>query len=692
MEAEKKFLKGVNNALKDKRLGEYLNSWVGATHKQLMCELALLTVQYDPNLILLEEAWKNVQELENRILDILASEQDILYVLSSIETHPGTGSKKEDQEGDQKEKVLIARAILESQIKMLDQNMYALLSQLDDNTLVEQLSKNNLLKSKNKKSLKDYPHIHMAVAFTTTTGKIRDLTEISRILLEHAHDVDIRKKDGTRTSKKAGRTADLSNDAKILGYVMKNSRHEETYIKLQTRVPTVLYNFRQNQVVKQLYIGLYAYTPIILMENEQPRNKVETKEPMVELIIQEPEKNNYNTNLEREVTVKPVARTELEEMVFLVKTYMEKHQLAITEQGSIYQRIPKSKCSWKYWGTSEKMYLDLLTLETMELLTKKKSQFDLFTAGGCKNLLPYVNLDYKWIEFKDFFMHLPTGGIVKESNVYECFAYFPEIGYNEIEEVSREGPRIWLNILRNSEFIKDGSLSEEGGELAKNIYELMLPKSHKSKSIALHGEPNSGKSSLLQPIMKMYPEDVVMSVTKANGFELAKLEGKQIVILDEFSKKDSGLGREKILKLAEGDIKLAVNRKHKDVTEVDVIARTAFISNKLDWAEEEKINLFTSGISAQHGVVISEEISNIDKAYRVRMNFYKMKSFPKNMYSSSDRKEMIEKEKGRIVLFLAKNYFEDIAFRLFEKAEDMKIYLEYAKEVTGGLNETILTR
>jgi hypothetical protein len=687
METEKRFLKGINAKLSCKRLGEYLNAWVETVHRQLMCECALLTVQYDPNLISLEDSWIQVQELEKKTVDLLASEEDILYVLSSIETHPGSSSKKEEINENLKERGEMARTILESQIKTLNPEMYQLLSQLDERYLVQQLESSNLLK-RSKPSLKDYPHIHMAVVFTTTTGKIRDLTEISRMLLQHAHDVDIRKKDGTRTrsSKKAGRTADFSNDAKILGYVMKNSRHEETYNKLKTRVPTVLYNFRQNSTIQQLYSGLYMYTPVILMENNQNREKIQKSQPMVPL-FENNVPNQQNTSLSREITPKPVARTELEEMVFLVETYMEKHQLAITEQGSIYQRIPKSKQSWRLWGTSERMYRELTTRDTMELLTKKKSQYDLFTSGGYKNLLPYVNLDYKWIEFKDFFMHLPTGGVTKENKIYECFAFFPEIGYDEIEKQTREGPKIWMKILQNSEFIKDGSLSEEGERLARDIYGLMLPKTHKSKSIALHGEPNSGKSSLLQPIMKMYPEDVVMSVTKANGFELANLEGKQIIILDEFSKKDSGLGREKILKLAEGDIKLAVNRKHKDVSEVDVAARTAFISNDLNWAELEKANLFINNSPAQQGVIISKELNSIDPAYTARMNFYKMRSFPKELYSSSERKEMIEKEKGRIVLFLAKNYFGKHAFRLFQKAEDMKIYLEYAKEITGSLEE-----
>ncbi|CAH6419614.1 Hypothetical protein HVR_LOCUS684 [uncultured virus] len=88
----------------DKRLEEHLNAWVPHVHGVLRCEMALLTIQYDPNRISTAQgAWQEilklekteVLKLEKTVVDILAMEEDILYLVSTAEMH---WKKEEKQE------------------------------------------------------------------------------------------------------------------------------------------------------------------------------------------------------------------------------------------------------------------------------------------------------------------------------------------------------------------------------------------------------------------------------------------------------------------------------------------------------------------------------------------------------------------------------------------------------------------
>jgi hypothetical protein len=730
---QKQMVKAIVEGLMDKRLGEYLNAWIPQAHGTMKCEMALLTIQYDPNRTRpAQKAWQEVSQLEKTVVNILAMEEDILYVVSTVEMHSGRKRGKPKAKGKEETKTVKVNEETLSVKTKEDVNgvfkkynekleyepgeeyiprVYKYLKSMEgEGEQMEMLREvaraeevqgkeptevlykmaivslnGRKVKSANEDeevTLKGYPHIHMAIAFTTTTGVIRDLRTIAQKVLIYAHDVDIRKKDGTSMKTRRGRKVDIANDSKIIGYVMKNARHEGTANLLQ-RNPTILYNFRNNYNITQLYTGIYINTAVVLTMDANPREKIEISQPTITLEITSPKATSENTNLAPTVTNKPIAKTKLMQMVNLVKTYLEEKQMAITPRGTIYQRIRKSKRSWKLWGAPERLHEDMCNLETLELLNSTKSEFFTYTSGGYKNIFPYVELDFAWIEFKDFYMHLPTGGIVRENDKYECFAYFPEISYDDIQRIVTEGPEKWMKILRNSEYLNGVTPTPEGIELIKRIYEMMTPKTHKSKSLVLHGDPNSGKSSLIEPIIGIYPTDVVMVLTKAGGFELGGLETKQMVILDEFSKKDTGLSREKILKIAEGDATMAVNRKHKDIKTIKTNARAAIISNKLGWAEEENKDVW-KGPPAEGEMIITTEVTieDVDPAYKSRMEFYRMKAFPANAYSATERRQMVDTEKGKIVLYMAKTYFGEHAFRLFEKIEDMKIYVDdYKQEI-----------
>jgi hypothetical protein len=754
----KKWVKTINESMKDKGLGQHLNAWISYVHGGLKCEMALLTVQYDPNIVKkADEAWKNVLGMEKKVVDMLAEEEDVMYVVSAIEMHPGRKKKaaakpttqetmqqfaqqiaeqlaqkngqpngeqkaqavqKKSKEPTMKEETLSVKSIedveevfkkykyeggiyeeevtedkgeIKKRIEKYIEELGKALGETEQEKQLKEvipivleggyekfppihpiiiglLNSGKIKVKVSEVTLKGYPHIHMAVAFTTTTGITRDLNELTRKIQQCVSDVDFRKKDGTSTGRKKGRKIDIENDAKIMGYVLKNARHEATMEKIE-RTPVVVYNYKNDQNVTNLFGMLYKQTGVALSMDTSVREKTEIKVPFVLEIIN-PEPTSGVTNLAPKVTNKPIAKTKKSKMINLVKTYLEEKQMAITPRGTIYQRISESKKSWKYWGTSEQLYAEMCDPENFELLDSTRKQFFTYTTGEFKKLLPYVDLDYQWIEFKDYMYNLTTAEIIRENiegQQYESFAYIPETEYGDIYPELRKRPERWFEILRNSGYMEGDNLTEKGVELIKGVNDIYKPKTHKSKSLVLHGESNSGKSGLIEPIYNLYPKDVRMKITAAGGFELAGMMMRpQIVISDEHDK--GRLRRDQTLILVEGDVEMALNIKHLNTETVKVEARSAFICNEIEWAMdvESVKNKTKLTIVDNEGRETDIGKPKIDEAYQNRMLFCEMRKLPKEKQSAVTRREMIEEEKGLIPLYVGKIIHGENAFRIRE--------------------------
>lgn len=422
-------------------------------------------------------------------------------------------------------------------------------------------------------------------------------------------------------------------------------------------------------------------TPLVYEEVNKiivPENKAEK-----ELVIQQ--QKDKQTNLPQEVTVtdKAATRTNLEQMIEIVEAYLQANQMAITPRGTIYQRIPESTKSWKHWGTPEELYKKIVNKNNMKVMSATRTDYKEYTSGGYNNILPYVDLDFMWIEYGDFFMHIPTGGVIKKNEnreepkkfKYECFAYFPEIKYEEIQGIVLAPPELWGHILKNSGYINGNELTEIGKELVKDLYGITLPKEHKSKCVALYGEKNAGKTSIVSVIIMLYPEDVIETITKAGGHELANLQGKQILYLDEY---EGDLGRGTTLKLTEGKVPMAINPKHKNIKTIVPEVKVIMSMNDIgEWAykdgNKQDATLLTVGEK-------EIKLGGMDEAILARIAFYEMKTMPQDPYASIKREIMLEKEKGKVMLYMAKVKYGEYAFRVFENEEEIRVYVEHCRE------------
>lgn len=750
----------INHTLKDKSLGLHINANIYELHANLKCEMALLTVTFDPNIVKTAvEGWERINKLEIDIIEYLGRQEDVVYAISTVEMHPEKKEKKKEEQPvnvnmDETQKMLMAMmkkmegnkrngngeeenedtvatrgievlpktkedvewifgnldvglqykpvtrryqikervlAYLGQVVPIYKQHMDTLMAQnlamadtggVDLDLPMYELTAKMITSSKGAKldaRLDKYPHVHIGIGLTTKTGIMRDIRTIFRDVLEisYAHDVDIRRgNERYKNKSKRGRTADVSNDSKIIGYILKNARHSETAMSLR-RCPTRLYNIRGNQMVRDLYLKFYMKTPLIYEEVNImliPEVKAQT-----ELVITE---SKEQTNLPHEmiVTDKAVAKTKLSQMVEMVEAYLQANQMAITPRGTIYQRIKDSAKSWKYWGMPEDLYRKIVNKNNMEIMSATRADYREYTSGGYNNILPYVDLDFMWIEYGDFFMHLPTGGIIKKNEEaskfeYECFSYFPEIKYGEIEGLVVAPPDLWGHILKNSGYIHDNILTETGKELVKDLYGITLPKEHKSKCVALFGEKNAGKTSIISVIIMLYPEDVVETITKAGGHELANLEGKQILYLDEY---EGDLGRGTTLKVTEGKVPMAINPKHKNLKTIKPEAKVVISMNEIgEWAYKDGKKKDATILTIEDKEI---NIGGMDEAIMARISFYEMKTMPYDPYASMKREMMLESEKGKIVLYMAKVKYGEHAFRVFKNEEEIRIYVEHCRE------------
>lgn len=581
----KKLVEKDYRILEDKRLGELLNANIYKLHTDLDVEMILITCEYNPNKITLQSAWENILPLEASIVSILSKEIDVVYIVSGIEIH--TGSKKEKK-------------------KSVDTTVP---------TVPEKLSSSN------------YPHIHLAVALKKNSdASIREIRSFANMLLNICDDVDVRSKSDRFGKKKKGRDLNIDNDAKILGYVFKNARFKDVYFSLGKRYPCTLFNTYSNPNIDTLFDKFINESCVFFnMKNLI----IDSRNPIIPLVTDAP-------------------LTNLDKMIRIVDDYLKRNLLKINSRGIIYQLLPGSKCTWIEWGDNDKLIKLITTKQNTNILRKSRADFDDYTKGGYDNIFDGITISFDWIEFNDFFLQLSTGKITKYPIDAHCFAYF-NIKYSDINSILDKPPERWLRIIENSNYLDKGELTKDGHILLKDLFELLRPKKHKVKSAFLFGSANCGKTSLIRPILNIFPPSTIMTVTKANSFELGSLKpDTQIIFLDEFSPGTSGLNRDQFLKLLEGKVPMAINSKGVNLCTIISNSKIIILGNDPSWL----YHLNGSSLPSTY----------IDPAYLARIDPYPMIVIPDHLLSKSDLDDMLDNDTPHIILYLVKNYYGTSAF------------------------------
>lgn len=661
-----------------------------------------ITCTLSANEITKEKAWEDIDNLSNRCFaELVAKFNDISFILLTVEEH--TGKKNQikksfddlTEEGKSIYRNEITTFIGSSKAKSLEKSLLAkclrLYSKPETKNIATELTeegskffrdelakldrslsnftdrKNDLLKTctelytkeeekeekeegkieyteKSDKTLLGYPHLHFAIGFENFNSQEQDMDpkKYGRVINTFFDDVVVGS-DSTRASnKKDLKNIHCDNAIDLISYVLKNGRHASVFEKLK-KYPVTFYPVKNNITFINFFKELStkkSNTAICCMNFLAPAQSIEVTKNGTTINI-EPKKIDSNISVKK-------CDTSLDKGMSNIITTMEKNELAIFS-GQIYRKVKNSTKTWEFSSSIEDLVNPHYSWAYPDV-RKNIVEIENGMKRSGQRIYPTIHLDYKWIEFKDCYLFLGDGAIYEKTTngKYLCFAYFPDITYEQIKSKdSSLLPTKWLKILSNSNLA-------DNKELLKHLYSHLLPKISKSKSLYLLGDTNSGKTTLVDSVIRILPlhKITTLSATKS-GFKFSKLLDKYILYLDEAV----GLftltyGEQKIL--LQSDSLLTIDRKCKDATDEMLDIHTIIISNEDVYppdTQDETSILMSGNIKSSKSTDVAAIIERLSK-----YNFKTMK------FAASREKQGVLDEKAKIVLYLRSHYFESLNF------------------------------
>lgn len=538
-------------------------------------------------------AWKAIKQNLEICINNLRKVNEVMFVLVTVEEHTSSKNKKKTKTDEQE-------------------------------------SSETQEKESQKDTLKGFPHLHLAIAFAKYGPDPIQDHELWNYFYPYFDDIDIdgnfKVKQGKECKRRGNPSILGSEGDNLIGYVLKNSRHLIPFIKLKATLPVMLYDFTADDTVKNFFGSLEAFNIFYTYFRCEDHTKG----------------HNYSKKI-----VKP--KTKTDDALTVVLTDMEEKGYCLY-RGRIYMREPGSKKTFRFIGIENDEYFDsIITRENFGLMTTNKDRIvDQMFSNSTKKVFPMINISYEWFEFADFFVHFTTDKITYHKECpYYCCSFFPNIKWED--RLQRQIPELWYSIIQNQEFTKD-----EEQTLLKRLYTIIIPKILKDRSIYLIGKPNSGKTTLIQAVIELFPEDCIYVISKRSGNfmleDLADSNEKVILFCDEVGGILS-LGTADLLKIFEGQARLQINRKNKRAVKRSINCTITLSSNK---------DLFLTPSFKKSKCDTSEDEDyegelNLKKAYDIRLDKY---NFTKPLpYCDPLAKQKITEEKAKIFFFLADHFY-----------------------------------
>lgn len=539
-----------------------------------------------------------------------------------------------------------------------------------------------------KKNLEGYAHLHLVLFFKTKNGKKILPSKISNICLENKIflDIDTRDKDVYQIdNKNKGKTKSKTLEKNPLSYCLKNNRHRNAFIKLGFKNPCKLYNWNEDKSVNKFFADLLEVPSVkILLDGVEkldivkPIEKVEFKQSII---------GKSNSNHKDEYI--PVAKSGQDLMINYVNSYLRENNMAFGGDGNIYKKVLGSRNTYTVFKVESdaeelvpcnyKLFLAELTStsEGRSIFPKYQSDYIFHAEKPNQKVFDKILVNCEWIEFKDFYVHIPTKKIIKNQTDWAAFCFISNLTFSDFEKVQKFEllPTKWIKILINSNYTdKDGkpindikeeyvmekpailnniivtiptsfSFTKKGQNLINDLYRLLAPKVHKSKVPVLFGPPDCAKTTLISPFISLLPPSKIGTCGSSNGFESSNFVNKLLMIMDEASMKSLGLNRSQLLTFLEGNTVTNINDKHKDPTTKRINTNIIIAGNNLKWAEKQIESHYES-------TFVPETRLEIDSAYATRCNFYPMNSIPFDQREIGVKEYIERKEKGLVFLYL----------------------------------------
>lgn len=426
--------------------------------------------------------------------------------------------------------------------------------------------------TKPAETLIGYPHIHVAVFISLTSGAVTQDHAIARDLvanLNFGDDIDV------SSSNKAKKSDTRSHAHASLEYVLKDSNHSIPYFRLlqvltygEKTYPEEIYktshannvcliDYSNDSDVYKFFDGLVK-RKIHIHIPHNPRIQDIEIEPMT-LIA--PEFDESSTKL----TSSQIDDENFAISIGYVIEYMNNHDLRLCN-GKVYQRVKTSRRTWKLWEDGElksiygKLTAIIKDLKMVNKLVKSAKKIEEASSWNHSVVLPSVKINWFYIEFKDFYLHLPSFSIIKGDlpSDYNCGIY---CGHHEFKDIidmnidTLESKITWTDIIKNQPFYE-----ERSAEFFCDWYKVLLPLIQKGKVLTLYGPANTGKTSVFEPVIKLYGRENTAQITEGR-FGLANIVDKKILAIDDATNK--ALSENGSLNLLENN-SFVFEQKYKD--------------------------------------------------------------------------------------------------------------------------------
>ena len=251
-------------------------------------------------------------------------------------------------------------------------------------------------------------------------------------------------------------------------------------------------------------------------------------------------------------------------------------------EGMIYQHIKGSKTSFAPALSETKPYI-LITIEILiDSLIRDGGFEDLPAAKTIKlmatpqifkstednNIIdfPRISINYRMIEYGDFWFSLDTRKLYDENTLYATYRYHP-VKYADLNPSIRD---IMLRSIWFRYFKLNGICTVDDGA---NIFKAVISRiGEKQGSVGFFGESNTNKSTFIKIIEQHYPKHLVGRITKFTGHHIHdQVLGKKIVIVNEVNtilRAIEGEERASNLAVLEGG-KGVADQKHGAVKDID---------------------------------------------------------------------------------------------------------------------------
>lgn len=546
----------ANSRLRKDKAKNFIETELESLREKYKFYSRLLTCVHNPHNISIANAWDNIYSDLIKIRNILCDKSlNILFSIVTVETHEGFEEPaKVDAKSDNKPK---------------DKSKLA-----------------------SEEKLKDFPHVHAVLFFVSPDGKLADISDIIRQIREttsFSSSDDIRI-DGAQPKGKGRGRQITKSDQNFLCYTIKNANHKKPYDILSMVAKHLTtreeINFRKE----------FGDNNCFFVDNSDDKDVVDFVKEIVsrgiligipdkKAIIEESKPVIFYAEHSDNAVAKSVTKKQEGFNITLAAVihYMNENNLKICCD-AIYQKVKNSRRTWEFWGTIDRVFgclSDPSNSKILLTLLDNKSKVVELAQFEDQMFLPRVEINWYFMEFKDFYLHKPSYLVIKGElpDHIHCGTMNDSISFSMLDNIGQ--PERWLSTVMCQDFAKSADKFEE---FCSRHYAVLLPLVQKDKVLVLWGPPDTYKSSVMEPVRRSFPKEQITDVTEGR-FAVSDIMGKRLIALDDT--KGAALKSANMLQLLEGGKDIMVEQKFKSASPGRFLGNLYICTNEFpkEWTE-----------------------------------------------------------------------------------------------------------